>query len=80
MGHESRADWKEFPPDMEKVMIGVRKDNYVIIAFGYIAYVDTIQPDIEHESGFAYRLRFDDGGDTSTVCGFQGPESHWYYK
>ncbi len=56
-----------------------RSEDWAYIVFGYVAYTDIIRPEIEHQAGFAYRIKFPETGDASNICSFQGPNSYWFY-
>jgi hypothetical protein len=53
-----------------------------LIFYGSITYSDVFEPNVDHVSGFAYRLTLGAGihQNTTAMCGYQGPDSYWHYS
>jgi hypothetical protein len=51
-----------------------------IIVYGYVVYADIIKPEVEHCSGYAYRLPFKKGETEPGEIAFQGPDAYWVYS
>ena len=53
-----------------------------LIFYGSITYSDVFVPDVDHVSGFAYRLTLGTGDqqNSTAICSYQGPHSYWHYS